>query len=126
MTHREAQAQLIAESRRQLSLRALDTLGKGLGDLSEHPRLGDLAALGWNLLAEDVSLPVAVLSESRLAHNLAWMNRFIAAYGLKLAPHGKTTMSPGLFQRQLQAGAWGITLATAPQVQVPTTLACAG
>lgn len=117
MTHREAQAQLIAESRRQLSLRALDTLGKGLGDLSEHPRLGDLAGLGWNLLAEDVSLPVAVLSESRLAHNLAWMNRFIAAYGLKLAPHGKTTMSPGLFQRQLQAGAWGITLATAPQVQ---------
>jgi len=38
------------------------------------------------------------------------------AYRVKLAPHGKTTMSPALFQRQIDNGAWGITLATAPQV----------
>ena len=104
-------------TRQRLNQRPLDPQGKGLGDLGAEPRLGELAGLGWNLLREDVSLPLAVLSESRLVHNLAWMNRFIQAYGLKLAPHGKTTMSPGLFQRQLEAGAWGITLATAPQVQ---------
>ena len=39
------------------------------------------------------------------------------AYRVKLAPHGKTTMSPALFQRQIDGGAWGITLANAPQVQ---------
>src|SRR5690606_14814788 len=42
---------------------------------------------------------------------------FMEAYQVKLAPHGKTTMSPTLFHRQLEGGAWGITLATAPQVR---------
>ncbi|MGH8054549.1 MAG: amino acid deaminase [Stenotrophomonas sp.] len=74
-----------------------------------------LAKKGASLLDEQVSLPAAVLSESALRHNLAWMRRFTDAYGCQLAPHGKTTMSPALFQMQLDAGAWGITLATAPQ-----------
>ena len=74
-----------------------------------------LAVWGGSILAEDVSLPVAVLEEPALRHNLEWMRRFTAAYGVQLAPHGKTTMSPALFHMQLDAGAWGITLATAPQ-----------
>ncbi|MGI4984223.1 MAG: amino acid deaminase [Janthinobacterium lividum] len=82
----------------------------------EGMRASDIAAQGWELLREDVSLPVAVLRESRIEHNLRWMQTFIDRYGVKLAPHGKTTMSPALFQRQLAHGAWGITLATAPQV----------
>ncbi|WP_111415495.1 amino acid deaminase [Billgrantia lactosivorans] len=69
---------------------------------------------GGRLLA-DVSLPAAVIHEPALAHNLAWMQRFCEAHGARLAPHGKTTMCPELFHRQLAAGAWGITLATAPQ-----------
>jgi len=79
--------------------------------------LREVAGLGWDILREDVSLPVAVLREARIEHNLLWMQAFIDRYGVKLAPHGKTTMSPALFQRQLDHGAWGITLATAPQVQ---------
>lgn len=78
----------------------------------------EIARLGWNLLREELSLPTAVLYEEKLAHNLAWMQEFADAYGAKLAPHGKTTMAPKLFLRQLQAGAWGITLATAAQVRV--------
>ncbi|MDX5376505.1 MAG: amino acid deaminase [Halomonas sp.] len=66
-------------------------------------------------LLSGVSLPAAVLHEEALAHNLAWMQHFADAHGARLAPHGKTTMMPALFQRQLEAGAWGITLATAPQ-----------
>ncbi|UYG05010.1 amino acid deaminase [Halomonas sp. LR3S48] len=66
-------------------------------------------------LLSGVSLPAAVLHEAPLAHNLAWMQRFAEAHGARLAPHGKTTMTPALFRRQLEAGAWGITLATAPQ-----------
>lgn len=78
----------------------------------------DITSLRWHLLHEDLSLPTAVLYEDRLVHNLKWMQEFVAAYGVKLAPHGKTTMAPKLFLRQLQAGAWGITLATAPQTRV--------
>jgi D-serine dehydratase len=72
----------------------------------------------WNLLAGDVSFPAAVLSETRIRHNLAWMRSFMDAYGLSLAPHGKTTMAPALFRRQIDAGAWGITVATSQQAAV--------
>jgi D-serine dehydratase len=75
----------------------------------------EITNLNWNLLHEDLSLPSAVLYQDRLQHNLDWMQRFIAAYGVKLAPHGKTTMAPKLFEMQLKGGAWGITLATAQQ-----------
>ena len=95
---------------------SLDVNGKGLGAFPEACTTADVAALNWNLLAEDVSLPVAVLYEARVRHNLQWMQRFMEAYRVKLAPHGKTTMSPALFKRQIDNGAWGITLATAPQV----------
>ena len=94
------------------------SLDKGLGCLETEPEQIDIAALSWNLLREDLSLPSAVLYEDRLRHNLAWMQQFIAAYGVKLAPHGKTTMAPSLFHMQLKSGAWGITLATAQQTQV--------
>jgi D-serine dehydratase len=100
-----------------LTDRLLSPTGKGLGDVRSQPPITATAQLGWNLLQEDVSLPVAVLSNTRVQHNLNWMKSFISTYGLKLAPHGKTTMSPALFHQQLAHGAWGITLATAPQVQ---------
>jgi len=90
-------------------------LNKGIGSLDHALDPGQIAQLGWNLLHEDLSLPSAVLYEDRLLHNLDWMRQFIHAYGVQLAPHGKTTMAPKLFAMQLQGGAWGITLATAPQ-----------
>ena len=93
----------------------IDPLDKGIGALDPG---GDPPAPGWSLLAEDVSLPAAVIHEGRMAHNLRWMQRFVAGYGFSLAPHGKTTMAPALFRRQLAAGAWGITVATAQQALV--------
>jgi D-serine dehydratase len=92
-------------------------LSKGIGFLDREIDAAEIRKLGWNLLREDLSLPAAVLYEEKLAHNLAWMQKFADAYGAKLAPHGKTTMAPKLFARQLQAGAWGMTLATAHQVR---------
>ncbi|WP_339616730.1 amino acid deaminase [uncultured Gilvimarinus sp.] len=68
-----------------------------------------------NLLSEAVSLPAAVIYQSRLDNNVSWMQRFAASRGVALAPHGKTTMTPAFFQRQRDAGAWGLTVATAPQ-----------
>ncbi|AXC12794.1 D-serine deaminase [Acidisarcina polymorpha] len=94
------------------------TLDKGLGFFEKALESSSSLELNWNLLREDLSLPSAVLYEDRLLHNLEWMSQFIAAYGLNLAPHGKTTMAPKLFDMQLQKGAWGITLATAHQTAV--------
>ncbi|WP_296247175.1 amino acid deaminase [Pseudomonas sp. UBA4194] len=73
------------------------------------------AALGADLLTE-VSLPALVIHRQPLEHNIRWMQAFVSASGAELAPHGKTSMTPALFHRQLQAGAWGITLANAVQV----------
>lgn len=96
----------------------ISPLNKGLGPLERAKDAQEIAALGWNLLHEDLSLPTAVLYEEKLQHNLRWMQQFAEAYGAQLAPHGKTTMAPRLFTRQLEAGAWGITLATAHQTLV--------
>jgi D-serine dehydratase len=90
---------------------------KGL-PLLEPLRQGAIGVQGWNVLRGDTSFPVAVLKESALQHNLAWMKAFCERHKATLAPHGKTTMSPQLFGAQLANGAWGITLASATQVQV--------
>ena len=73
---------------------------------------------GWNILAEDLPLPVAILKDSALRHNSAWMRSFREMTGVAIAPHGKTSMSPQLFARQLADGAWGISVATVQQLRV--------
>jgi D-serine dehydratase len=100
------------------ALSAIAPLNKGVGFLERAVECEDIAQLGWNLLREDLSLPAAVLYKDRILHNLNWMQQFINRYHVQLAPHGKTTMAPKLFELQLQGGAWGITLATAHQTLV--------
>jgi D-serine dehydratase len=90
---------------------------KGL-PITEPLRQHMIGAQDWNVLNADTSFPVAVLKQSALQHNLQWMREFCERYGVVLAPHGKTTMSPQLFGAQLENGAWGMTLATACQVQI--------
>ncbi|CAF1016390.1 unnamed protein product [Didymodactylos carnosus] len=82
-----------------------DLSGKGLGKVDKNAAC--VADLNWNLLKENISLPSAVLYEECIDHNLRWMQRFIREYNFQLAPHGKTTMAPKLFSRQLKQGAWG-------------------
>ncbi|MFW9078580.1 amino acid deaminase [Pseudomonas sp. P2757] len=74
------------------------------------------AAIGAQLV-HDVRLPALVLHREALEHNIRWMQKFVSDSGAELAPHGKTSMTPALFHRQLDAGAWGITLASATQTQ---------
>ncbi len=104
------------ETRR--STQTISELNKGLGPMDLPASAEWIAAQGWNLLEDDVSLPAAVIYKEKLDHNLQWMQRFVDAYGARLAPHGKTTMAPKLFSMQLHAGAWGITMATAHQARV--------
>jgi D-serine dehydratase len=79
---------------------------------------GQVAEQDWQLLRGDLALPLAVIKQSALRHNLHWMRDFCAQRGLYLAPHGKTSMSPELWQMQLAAGAWGISFATVFQAAV--------
>jgi len=80
------------------SLSVISPVNKGLGFLEQALDPGEIKSLGWSLLKEDLSLPCAVLYEDKLLHNLNWMQQFIDAYGVQLAPHGKTTMAPRLFK----------------------------
>lgn len=94
-----------------VAVSGLAQTGKGLGDWAQlHQR-------GWSLLDGELCLPVATLNWQALARNLQWMARFAAQSQALLAPHGKTAMTPELFRAQQAAGAWGMTLATVPQVQ---------
>ena len=79
---------------------------------------GEIAGRGWNALDGRFPLPLAVLKRGAIEHNLAWMQAFVRERGIELAPHGKTTMSPQLFARQLDAGAWGLSFATVTQLAV--------
>src|SRR5690606_34446717 len=78
----------------------------------------EIAARGWNVLRQDQPLPLAILREPAIANNARWMREFCKNARVSLSPHGKTTMCPQLFRRQLDDGAWAITLSTPHQVQV--------
>ncbi|MCI0339050.1 MAG: amino acid deaminase [Acidobacteria bacterium] len=73
---------------------------------------------GWNVLKGDLPFPLLVMKESALEHNLREMAVWCADHGLLLAPHGKTTMCPQIYERQIAHGAWAITVATVSQALV--------
>jgi D-serine deaminase-like pyridoxal phosphate-dependent protein len=66
----------------------------------------------------DLATPLLTIDLDALDHNVETMAAWCREAGVDLAPHGKTTMAPEIWRRQLDAGAWGITLATAFQVAV--------
>jgi D-serine dehydratase len=71
-----------------------------------------------NILEEALHFPLLILKESALAYNLGAMAEWCAANNFLIAPHGKTTMTPRIFERQIQAGAWAMTVATASQAVI--------
>ncbi|MFB7715409.1 amino acid deaminase [Streptomyces sp. NPDC056105] len=103
---------------RDLDLERVDHRFKGLPPDAEGMTVGELAAERRNLFTGGFTTPVLALSAERLEHNLALMETYATRHGLAFAPHGKTSMAPQLFHRQLEHGAWGITLAVPHQVRV--------
>ncbi|WP_029074763.1 alanine racemase [Kaistia adipata] len=107
----------------RLDIAALDALEldpstKGLPYDAPRLTVGDVAKQGWSVLDGDLPMPLAVIRQDILAANSAWMSAFTAGNDLVIAPHGKTTMSPHLFDLQIADGAWAITAATLQQVEV--------
>jgi D-serine dehydratase len=97
----------------------IDDMTKGL-PFGARLAPAEAAPRHWNLLDDDLPFPLLLLKDSALEHNITAMARWCAQTGFLLAPHGKTTMCPQMYRRQLQAGAWGITVANVCQAQVCT------
>jgi D-serine dehydratase len=102
----------------QSSLVTFSGLTKGLPPTLDSIALSEIGTKDWNILREDVPLPAAILRASALDQNSKIMREFLDSSGAWLCPHGKTTMSPQLFQRQMEDGAWGLTVATPQQLRV--------
>jgi D-serine dehydratase len=91
---------------------------KGIpGGVKPFP-LREITKQGWNVLREDLPLPLMVLKQPALRHNSELMQRYLQRSNLFLAPHGKTHMAPQLFDLQIAGGAWAITAATVSQIQI--------
>ena len=110
--------------------RPITVADKGFGPLAagrelaaQREQAGQPLTAGWlaahrpPLHSGAFSYPLLTLRESALRHNIDGMARYCAAAGVELAPHGKATMAPQLAARQLDADAWGITVATIGQLQ---------
>lgn len=69
-----------------------------------------------------LSTPLAVLRASALRHNVDLLQGWCRERGAVLAPHVKTTMSPEVVRLQLDAGAWGVTVANCVQAQIMVDL----
>ncbi|WP_354643352.1 alanine racemase [Kitasatospora camelliae] len=67
---------------------------------------------------DDLGTPLLTLDAAALDHNLRTMAAWCDKTGVALAPHGKTTMAPALWQAQIDAGCHGITLANLWQLRV--------
>ncbi|MEU2617205.1 amino acid deaminase [Streptomyces sp. NPDC007157] len=102
----------------RLAEERVDHRFKGLPPDAEGLTVGELTAQRRNLFSDGFATPVLALSAERLEHNLALMETYTERHGLAFAPHGKTSMAPQLFRRQVEHGAWGITLAVPHQVRV--------
>jgi D-serine deaminase-like pyridoxal phosphate-dependent protein len=111
-------ADTAAESLARLAAERVDHRFKGLPPDADGLTVAELAGQRRNLFTGGFATPVLALSAERLEHNLRLMETYAARHGLAFAPHGKTSMAPQLFQRQIEHGAWGITLAVPHQVRV--------
>ncbi|NEC14444.1 amino acid deaminase [Streptomyces sp. SID8014] len=91
---------------------------KGLPPDADGLTVGALAAERRSLFTGGFTTPVLALDAAALAHNLSLLEHYTERHGLAFAPHGKTSMAPELFARQLAHGAWGITVAVPHQARV--------
>jgi D-serine deaminase-like pyridoxal phosphate-dependent protein len=91
---------------------------KGWPRFVDRANLQTIGDEGLNIFADDFMFPVMCLAETALNHNMTTLARFCSDNEVSLAPHGKTTMSPELIHRQLDAGAWAIAASTASQARI--------
>lgn len=106
------------EAIRRLREEPLPAGTKGLPLGAVGLTLDAIAAGGWNVLAGDLPFPILTLHRDSLERNIATMADYCRRRGALFAPHGKTTMAPQIFERQVDAGCWAITAATPAHLAV--------
>ena len=99
-----------------LDERVLGPQHKGLPREAWGKTVRDYLRTGPTL--DRMSTPLLTVDRAALDSNVSVMADWARSAGVRLAPHGKTTMAPQVWAQQLDAGAWGITLATPWQVQL--------
>ena len=99
-----------------LDERVLGPQHKGLPREAWGKTVRDYLSTGPTL--DRMSTPLLTVDRAALDSNVSVMADWARSAGVRLAPHGKTTMAPQVWAQQLDAGAWGITLATPWQVQL--------
>ncbi len=104
-------------SLQKLSDQPVDQSAKGL-PFGARVSSSQVKAEGWNLIKGDLPFPLLTLKEAVLEDNLQTMAEWCERNRLLLAPHGKTTMCPQIFARQIAHGAWAITVANPAQAAV--------
>jgi len=96
----------------------IDWRAKGFPASAQGVIASDFVRAQPSLFEAGFSWPVMVIRRSAVDHNIAVLADYCANRDVSLAPHVKTTMSPQLWERQLAAGAWGLTVATPHQARV--------
>ncbi|NUT04653.1 MAG: alanine racemase, partial [Hamadaea sp.] len=100
----------------------VDWRTKGVWNPGPPVTLTEFAAARHNLFGGAFTWPVMVARRTAIEHNVRTLADYCERHGALFAPHGKTTMAPSLFQAQLAAGAWAITVATPNQALVCAAL----
>lgn len=90
---------------------------KGMPAWSVGMSIADFVATRPSVHSGGFFHPLLTADGAALDGNISAMADYVKQQGALLCPHGKTTMSPQVVRRQLEAGAWGITAATISQVR---------
>ena len=80
--------------------------------------IADFLSTKPNLFTSDFQFPIMILRDSALENNIKRMASYCKSLGFELAPHVKTSMSPQISQRQIDAGAWALTVANFSQASM--------
>lgn len=91
---------------------------KGMPIDSQGKSIKDFLATDKHLFTADFQFPIMVLRDSAIEHNILRMASYCKSLDFELAPHVKTPMAPKIAKRQIEAGAWGLTIANFNQAAI--------
>lgn len=91
---------------------------KGMPIDSQGKSIKDFLVTDKHLFTADFQFPIMVLRDSAIEHNIRRMASYCKSLDFELAPHVKTPMAPKIAKRQIEAGAWGLTIANFNQAAI--------
>lgn len=96
----------------------IDWRAKGFWSPDESRTSAEVASGRPGIFDGGFTWPLLVVRRPAVEANIATMAAYCRRHKLDFAPHAKTTMAPQLLDAQLDAGAWGLTVATPHQALI--------